>query len=319
MNPYVFVVGCARSGTTLLKRVLNAHPQMAITKETHWIPHLYRDRVGLTADGMVTRELLAKLFEDRRFVRLGIDEAELEKLLARGKPVSYADFVTGIFNAYGRAEGKPFVGDKTPIYGLEIELLHHLWPTAKFVHLIRDGRDVCLSVRNWKRKAGATGLEENFATWADDPVLTAAVWWKWRVRLTREAGEPLGSDLYYEVRYEALVNRPADECARLCDFLGVPYEESMLRFYEGRSRDDPGLSSKRAWLPITPGLRDWRTQMTPEDTERFEAAAGNLLDELGYDRAVLGPRPAALERAGRIRDLFVEEAEVRGRGLPVHW
>jgi hypothetical protein len=319
MNPFVFVVGCARSGTTLLKRVMNAHPQIAITKETHWIPLLYRECAGLTPDGFVTPVLIDKLCEDWRFSRLEIGREQLERLLASGEPMSYARFVSGIFDLYGKAQGKPFVGDKTPIYGLEIDLLHRLWPEAKFVHLIRDGRDVCLSVQSWKRTAGGTGLAENFATWAEDPVTTAGVWWTWRVRLTREAGQALDPPLYYELRYEALVHHPAEECARLCAFLGVPYEECMLRFYEGRTRDRNGLPSKKAWLPITPGLRDWRTQMPADDTERFEAAAGNLLTELGYARVVPRPQPAALVNAARIRELFNQETTVRGRELPARW
>jgi hypothetical protein len=241
-------------------------------------------------------------------------------LLGDGGPVSYARFVSGLFDLYGRAQGKPLVGDKTPIYGLEIGLLHQLWPGAKFVHLIRDGRDVCLSVRNWQRKDGGTGLEENFSTWSEDPVGTTAVWWTWRVGLTREAGRPLGPGLYYELRYEAFVNRPAEECAKLCAFLGVPYDDRMLRFHEGHTKAaKPGVSSKKAWLPITPGLREWRTQMPADDQQRFEAAAGDLLDELGYPRAVPRPQPAHLEHASRMRELFSREAAVRGRELLRGW
>jgi hypothetical protein len=319
MNPYVFVVGCARSGTTLLKRVLNAHPQIAISKETHWIPVAYEDRTGLTPEDFVTPTLIDRLLEDWRFARLGIGRPQLEQLLRDGERVTYARFVSGIYDLYGKAQGKPLVGDKTPIYGLEIDLLHRLWPEAKFVHLIRDGRDVCLSVGNWKRKGGGTGLEENFATWAEDPVTTTAVWWTWRVRLAREAGQPLGAALYYEMRYEALVNHPAEEGTKLCSFLGVPFDDRMLRFHEGHTKAKAGFTTKKAWLPITPGLRDWRTQMPAADAERFEAAAGDLLDELGYPRAVPRPPAAALENAGRLRDCFTQEAEVRGRGLPAHW
>jgi hypothetical protein len=319
MNPYVFVVGCARSGTTLLKRVLNAHPQLAITKETHWIPLAYEERTGLSPDDLVTPALVDKLLADRRFARMGLGRPELEALLDTGQPPTYAQFVTGAFDLYGRAQGKRLVGDKTPIYGLDIPLLHRLWPEARFVHLIRDGRDVCLSVQNWKRQDGGTGLEDNVTTWAEDPVTTAAVWWTWRVRLAREAGRPLGPERYYELRYEALVSNPAAECARLCEFLGLPYDEAMLRFHEGHTKAKAGLGSKKAWLPITPGLRDWRTQMPAADQERFEAAAGGLLDELGYPRAVAAPSPAALERAAEIREAFIQEAGVRGRGLPAHW
>jgi len=88
----------------------------------------------------------------------------------------------------------------------------------------------------------------------------------------------------------------------------LPYDDAMLRFHEGRTKTDPGLDAKHAWLPITPGLRNWRSQMPVEDVERFEAVAGNLLDELGYPRAVPCPRPEALEHASKIRHSIAQDA-----------
>jgi sulfotransferase family protein len=184
-------------------------------------------------------------------------------------------------------------------------LLHALWPTACFVHLMRDGRDVCLSVRHWPKGCIVNG---SFATSKDDPISTAAVWWELHVRLGRQAGNELRPELYYEIRYESLVNHPAEQCAALCNFLRLPYDDAMLRFHEGRTKTDPALSAKRAWRPLTPGLRDWRTQMSAEEVERFEAAACELLDELGYPRVVPRQRPESLERASRIRNLLAQDS-----------
>jgi hypothetical protein len=302
LNPYVFIGGCPRSGTTLLQRILNAHPQLAITPETQWIPQYFKKRIGLTAEGLVTPELMVHLANQPRFTALKIDPHELAHWIGAGEPLSYARLVTGIFDLYGRAQGKRLVGDKTPGYVRKFRILHPLWPQAKFVHLIRDGRDTCLSALQWTRKAAR--LASLFPTWSTDPVTTAALWWEWHVRVGREAKEELGPRLYYELRYEALVTQPASEVARLCAFLGVPYDAAMLRFHEGRTRNTPGLSAKHAWRPITSGLRDWRGQMPAEDVERFEAAAGALLDELGYPRGVRHPRPEAVRQAVRVRALF---------------
>jgi hypothetical protein len=321
MNPFVFIVGCARSGTTLLQRLLNAHPQLAIIHETHWIPIFFRDRVGLTPEGLVTPELIPRLLEHvrfrKRFGKVGIGPKEMNGLLGAGVPVPFADFVSGLFDLYGRAQGKPLVGDKTPRYVQNMHLLHGLWPQARFLHLIRDGRDVCLSAVNWKERAEA--LTQRFSTWSRHPVTTAAVWWKWRVRLGREAGEMLGPQLYTELRYESLVARPAEECTRLCAFFGVPYDDAMLRFHEGRTRNDPNLSAKRSWKPITPGLRDWRTQMAPADLERFEAAAGDLLNELGYPRAVPQPGPEAVAQAAEVRQVFIQDLRSYEPVVPERW
>jgi hypothetical protein len=275
VNPYVFIVGCPRSGTTLLRRILDAHPQLAITRETHWITQEAVDRP-------VGPDLLARLATVERFARMEVDQAELERLLARPQPVSYAEFVSAVFDLYGKAHGKRLVGDKVPGYVMEMPHLHRLFPHARFVHLIRDGRDVCSSALDWKRMHSVFAKRPG---WEADRVATTALWWEQRVRAGRAAGAQLGDGLYRELRYEALVTDPERTCRALCDFLDVPYSDRMLAFNEGRERDDAALSAKRAWRPITPGLRNWRTEMAGDDAERFEAAAGPLLDELGYERA----------------------------------
>jgi hypothetical protein len=118
------------------------------------------------------------------------------------------------------------------------------------------------------------------------------------------------------VRYEALVARPAEECAGLCAFLGLLYDDAMPRFHEQPARAD---QPDHPWGPVVAGLRDWRTQMPPEDVERFEAAAGALLDELGYPRACPRPRPAAVRHAEQMRELFTGDLLARKQVLPAAW
>src|SRR5262249_11233139 len=151
-----------------------------------------------------------------------------------------------------------------------------LWPEARFVHVIRDGRDVCLSLLDWKRKG--TRMAGLFPTWAEDPVTTAALCWERDVRRGRDRGGPLGPELYHEIRYDDLVYHPEEQLRNLCSFLAVPYEAGMLEFYHSRPVLKPGRSALKAWMMITPGLRDWRTQMPAGDVEHFEAAVGDLLD-----------------------------------------
>jgi Sulfotransferase family len=315
VNPYVFIVGCARSGTTLLRRMLDAHPDIAITRETHWIAKWFERQQGVTPDGYVTDDLLPTLVNYEKFARMGIDEAELRALIRSESPLTYARFVSFVFDLYGRDQGKNLVGDKTPSYVLRIPMLHALWPTARFVHLIRDGRDVALSMLAWER----TRLLSRFSTWKEHPLVTAALVWASRVRLGIEAGRELGPKLYHEVRYESLVARPAEESARLCDFLGVPCEDAMLRFHEGRERHDSGLSAKKAWRPITAGLRDWRSEMASEGIGRFEAAAGDVLGELGYERAAASAEPEHHAAASLVQDAFKREIKAAGGSVPKAW
>jgi hypothetical protein len=312
-NPFVFVVGCPRSGTTLLQRILDAHPQLAVCPESFWIVYYYQNRVGLRPDGRITPEIIDRLFEYHKFYRMKQDRQDLEKMLGQTEPISYADFVSGIFDAYAEDHGKPLAGDKTPDYVRNLPVLHQLWPKAKFVHLIRDGRDVALSAINWKRKAAK--LRSLFPTWHEHPLATAAAWWKWHVAPARERGRSLGPTTYYELCYEKLVDQPEKECARLCEFLGLPFDAAMLRFHEGQTRLEPELDAKNSWRPITPGLRNWRQEMTLEDVELFQAVAGGLLEELEYPLAI--PRPAAniLQYASSIQETFDQNCERLGDWL----
>jgi hypothetical protein len=312
----VFIVGCLRSGTTLLRRMADAHPQLAVIHETQWLPRWYERRIGITPEGTVRPELIDRLLEFRRFQELRIEREDLEHLLDGGRPVSYSRFVSGVFDLYGEAQGKRLVGEKSPGYVRYLPTLRGLWPEARFVHVVRDGRDVCQSVLSW-RKAGRN--PGKFTTWAEDRITTAALWWEWHVRLGREEGRDLGGDRYYELRQESLAADPVRECAALCAFLGLRYDEAMVRYQEHRAEGSWGRSAKGRWLPPTPALRDWRSQMAASDVERFEAAAGDLLGELGYARAFPRLGRAPLEHAERLRARFAEEARARGTRVPRRW
>jgi hypothetical protein len=316
MNPFVFLVGCLRSGTTLLQRIVDAHPQIAIIHETQWVPRWYEGRVGLTPEGNVTPQLVTRLLEHPRFSRLQLDADAITGLLRDDEPVHYSRFVSDLFDLYGKARGKRLVGEKSPGYVRHVKTLHELWPDAKIVHLIRDGRDVCLSVLDWRKGQRIVG---SFPTWEEDPVVTVALWWEWHVRLGRQAGSGLGAERYMELRYESLVADPEGESERISGFLGVPYDERMLRFHEGRMRSKPGLSAKSAWLPVTPGLRSWSEQMGSENVRRFEAVAGPFLHEVGYARAVPSPPAEDVQRGARLREAFSEYARTRGRPIPARW
>lgn len=273
--------------------------------EARFVPGWFRHRRGVTPEGFVTSELVAKLAAFERFDQLEVDREQLEQLVAGRREMRYSAFVTGLFDLHGKALGKRLVADKSPRYVRNLPTLHELWPAAKFVHLVRDGRDVGLSVLSWKKVVVRGELVANLPTWEEDRTTTVALWWERLVRLGREDGAPLGPAQYHELRYEALVADPASECAALCAFLGVPYAEAMVRDHEGR--------------PPTPGLRKWLAQMPTEEVERFEAAAGELLEELGYPRAFPRIDGGARRHAERMRESFSEAMREKSARLPRRW
>lgn len=331
-NPYVFVVGCMRSGTTLLQRMLDAHPRLAVTHELDialkgsggTCKPRWREQVGLTPEGFVTPTLVNRLLGSFGFRRLGFEPAAVRQILNGSSPLSYPEFISRIFDLYGEMRGKELVGDKTPMYVRWISGLHGLWPETRFIHIIRDGRDVYQSMRSWRnpdptatdgfRRSGDI-LVSRFKGWDEDPAVTLALWWKWTVLLGRQGGRSLGSSQYHEVMYERLVSDPVGTSRTLCAFLEIPFRMEMVRFAEGKTVPDPRLETKFRWLPPTPGLRDWRTEMSNDVIERFEAAAGDLLDELGYERGATGSPSAGIEGVRSVAEIFVKG--LRDRRAPV--
>lgn len=279
MDPYVFVVGSPRSGTTLLQRMLDAHPRLAVANDTHFIPKAI---AGITDhDVPLTHDLVERVLDYHRFHRLGVD-ADLARSLAVGAD-TYVGFISALYSAFATSRGKSMGGEKTPDYVRCIPLLAGLFSWARFVHIVRDGRDVALSALEWANEGKGPG---RFELWATEPIAVCALWWRRQVQPGVDAGVALGPARYTEVLYESLVAQPGSELQAVSSFLSLDYSPRMESFNEGRQVDDGGvvLDAKKAWLPATPGLRDWRSSMSERDVALFEALAGDTLSLFGYER-----------------------------------
>ena len=294
-NPYLFVVGCPRSGTTLLQRMLDNHPRLAVSNDSHFIPLAVRD-VPVGVDPTLTDELVTWVREYKRFYRLGLDDEQVAA--AAGGARTYSEFVGGLYACYARAHGKELAGEKTPDYVKHLPRLRSLFPWARFVHIVRDGRDVALSAREWAHDGKGPS---KLSMWEEEPIAVCALWWRAMVARGMRDGAALGS-AYHEVRYERLVLDPEPVLGDVADHLGLAYTDAMVNFHVGRTRDNPRLSAKSAWLPATPGLRDWRAAMGDRDLTLFELLAGDLLAELGYELSGLTVTQPVASVARRARD-----------------
>lgn len=304
----------------MLQHILDSHPQTAIMQEAGWFGTWHELGMGVTPAGLAAVDLIPNLLRTSKNIDLGLSADSLLELLKSRDRFLYSDFISAVFDRYAAARGKPLAGSKNPDYLRHLPTLHQLWPQAKFVHIIRDGRDVCLCASDrWKVKPGFQGFpfllyersDRIFDDWKEDPVTTTALWWERNVRLGRDFGGSLSPAMYYEMRYEALVTGPQNECIKLCDFLGLPFHDAMLR-HEQNFKPRRGLGGTilhaRVGLPITSGLRNWRTEMAAAEIARFEAAAGPFLDELGYATGSKQPLTRESEEVSRIRALFDEVA-----------
>ena len=274
----------------MLQRMLDAHPDLAVAYDSLFLLRPIRD-CPIGVDPALTDDLVTAAVGHPRFDRLGLPAEAVERA-AQGAQ-TYREFVAGVYDEYARLHCKPLSGEKSPGFCRRLPQLHGLLPEARILHLIRDGRDIALSIRDWGK--GAAKLE----LWEEEPIGVAALWWRRDVSRGCEDGRKLDGSVYMEVRYEELIANPEQSLRQIAEHLDIPYDQSMVSYHEGKVREKAGLSAKAAWLPPTAGLRDWRSQLEQRELELFEAIAGEQLQMLGYERACAHVSAEALEAAAR--------------------
>jgi hypothetical protein len=265
--PFPFVVGCGRSGTTLVRAMLDAHPALAVPAESHFVvPIALRRRLLDRYPHLVADEIVAS----EGFRRWGLPEAPARERV-RGTATA-ADAVRAVYSLHAELEGKSRYADKTPSYVLHVALLAAFLPEARFLHVIRDGRDVALSIRE--------------VEWGTPSLEGAALIWKGCIDAGRRAGRLIGPARYRELRYEDLLADPSDALRDVCAFFALEFDPAMLRYHERAAAtiagSRVGAEHRNLHRPLTAGLRDWRTQMDAREVELFQAAVGGTLDALGY-------------------------------------
>jgi len=187
----IFIVGCQRSGTTMLRLMLDSHSQISCGPETRFLEDLER-----IVDG-----------DWRRLSQFGYSQEEwLRRIRA---------FFEGIQSDYARSRGKTRWADKSPRYALHIPFLMQVFPDAQIVHVIRDGRDVAVSHR------------KRFGYWSS---VKSSVKWPRYIRAARDAGSALPPDSYVELRYDRLVAETEQTLRGLLEWLGEAWEPEILDF-----------------------------------------------------------------------------------------
>jgi hypothetical protein len=283
------IVGAPRSGTTLLRFMLDAHPDLAIPPETGFLalaeaptraridyPYGFLSAVTNYPPG------------SPNWPDFGISATELDAALRQIEPFEIADGFRAFYRLYAARMNKPRWGDKTPAYVRHIATLRHLLAEARFIHIVRDGRDTCLSWREaWFRPS------DDFAT-------VVRHWREW-VLAGRLQGE--GSNSYLEVRYEDLVADPAAVLKSICSFIELEFDPTMLRYHERagerlqehRERRLPDgsisisreqrLQNQRLTMkpPDLARVGAWRQTMPAEQQREFVRLAGDALRTFDYE------------------------------------
>ncbi|MBE7188968.1 sulfotransferase [Jatrophihabitans endophyticus] len=297
----IFLVGSARSGTTLLSVMLHAHPRIAMPPETRFLIPCYRNRAnfGDLTVAANRRRLARRMTRPRsRFRDLGLDRRAVVQHIVNGPPTLGSAAGT-VWRDFAHSRGKVRWGEKRPAYWQDMDVILRLFPDAQIIHLVRDGRACIASLKQ--------------VHWYGGSVIKAATTWSLAERELTRLGRKLPAGSYHRLRYEDLLADPADELGRLCSFLGEDFDEGMLAFNQAAGDIVP---DRKTWHNRTKGdidparIEAWRTSLTPDEIGMLEGMIGRDLEARGYRRSGIGPKPSRSDvltyhrwRAGRILDM----------------
>ncbi len=256
----VFIVGSGRCGTSMLLRIINKYTSIAIPAESHFIPRFKKvisEYEPLEDDDNIFKLLLdIKNYPYVRDWDFSFNENDIFKRINHR---TYSGVIEAIYTAYALQRNKVRWGDKTPPYLSCMSELYQLFPDAKFIHIIRDGRDCSLSVIQ--------------CVWGPMNLYKAAFWWKngmIRGRKQLEILKSVHSDIdnfYLEVRYEDILLDPNHWLKVIFEFIGERFDSKILDDFEFKTNN----------------IYKWKEYLSDHEKKLFENIAGDLLSAYDYD------------------------------------
>jgi hypothetical protein len=269
----VFVVGCPRSGTTYLYHILLSAGNFAIYRAESEVFHLLEPRFGNLSNPANKKSLLAEWFNSRLFTATGLDAKTLEKQIMQ-RCTTGGDFLRIVMEGMARDQGVKRWAECTPDHILYLPRIHSTLPDALVIHIIRDGRDVALSMekQGWPKQLPWDKKERRMA---------GGLYWEWMIRRGRRDGAKLGPK-YVEVRYEDLVSKPREVLERLSSFIDqeLDYDEIQKRAIGSVGQPNTSFAEESGFIPV----ERWKKFYSSEQTAMFEELTGESLEELGYQR-----------------------------------
>ena len=268
-----FILGAQRSGTTMLRLMLNTHSNLAVPHETGFIVPFYQKLSNYMplSDNSNLERIVSDIGNSKHVIK-GKHIKNRQRLLSM-QVESYADLVDAIMMQCAQEAGKQRWGDKTPSYTTDLDILWRLFPGCKFIHLVRDGRDVLLSQRK--------------LSWGSKNTVRLAEDWRWKTTLCHKVGSVLPAGCFLEIRYEDLITNTEEKLRTICEFLGEPFEKSLLEYHVNAKSSVPSASLQWHENSIRPPDPDklyaWKSKLSIADRVIFEQVAGPTLELFNYE------------------------------------
>jgi hypothetical protein len=287
----VFVIGNPRSGTSLVRLVLTCHSEVLIPPECGfvvWLKDMFSDWSIVDSKDASRRALFIQhVMASRKFDTWAVDPVLLDSILEAELPATYSELCFAVYLAYGKKMEKDFSiwGDKNNYYLNHLVELNELFPGGKFLHVVRDGRDVVCSYK----EVMAAESQSRFRPQLGTGIAEVAMEWSSNLNRVMQFMSGIHATRTMTVRYEDLVTDPAKELTRICHWLGIEFEAGMLAFHhENRKKGlepEETLDWKRRTLePIGSGtVGRYKDLLTIAEQEEFRSHAADALRGFGYD------------------------------------
>jgi len=271
MTSPFFIVGTQRSGTTLLRLILNSHSKIAVPEEgTFLMPLLKEKYLNYTFKGKELDRLIKYISQNPQFELWNKDFTEFFREVRNKGRTTLKEFISGLYSFYAKKEGKIFWGDKTPSFFRKIDVLKKLFPEAKFIHIVRDGRDI---FNSW-RKMDPT---KNNA-----PVI--ALDWIYKIKKIEKSFQKMNPKDNLTIRYEDLLDDPKKTVSSIGKFLEIDFEETMLEFYKQSGKYIGKHHSPLIYKSITNVNKfKWKKTLTKNEIGSFALVAKKYLKKYGYE------------------------------------
>lgn len=284
----VFVGACPRSGTTLLRTMLNCHPDLAIPRETRILIEAWerRDQFGDPSVAANRRKLGRWVFRRKASWadRLDVEKRAAIKRLVQAPP-TFGSLIGTCFQMFADAHDKPRWGDKRPSYARYLDAVFAMFPDAQYINVVRDPRATVASMR----KLG----------WFDGNIAHGTEMWERSIRSVESWRKRLAQDQFLDVRYEDLVSDPAAVLERIVLFLGLPEgsADKMLAYYEQVDVPDNAYHWRVSQPVTADAVRSWEQTLSGEEIALVEQATRKAMAQFGYEPAMHGTRvPHDLQR-----------------------
>ena len=269
-NPKFFIIGVQRSGTSLLRLLLNQHSMLSIPEEAGFLmPYMQRKNLeDLNPRSSRERQTLVRyLTQNRQYQKWNLEVEVLELILT--KELTLKQIISYLYWAFAQKHNKVICGDKTPSFIRKLDLLLDIYPDAKLIHIVRDGRDVYLSLKKIEEPSAAS-------------ITVASFEWRIKLSLIRRAIMKY-RDRTMELRYEDLLCYPEKTLKGVCDFLGVSFETEMLSFHQTSEKFIDQRHSDLIFNPIDQSnIKKWVTSFSAYELRKYEFFSKNTLGRYGY-------------------------------------